>query len=68
MQIFLKDFTIIFSKFLHVRNQEIKPNMPKNYGINIFDYEAPRSLILTVVHLGQHLCTSTHFTNVNLIN
>jgi hypothetical protein len=27
-----------------VRNQEIKLNMPKNFGINIFDYEGPQSL------------------------
>jgi len=47
MRIFLKEFTIIFLNTVHVRNQEIKLNMPKNYGINIFDYEGPRSLTHT---------------------
>jgi len=32
-----------------VRNQEIKLNMPKNYGINIFDHEGPQALTHTVV-------------------
>ena len=44
MQIFFKGFYNYFSKFLHVRNQEIKLNMPKNYGINVFECEGPRSL------------------------
>jgi hypothetical protein len=48
MCIFFKVFYNYFSKFLHVRNQEIEQNMPKNYGINIFDYEGPRSLTHTV--------------------
>jgi len=39
MQIFFKGFYKYFSKFLHVRNQEIKLNMPKNYVVNIFEYE-----------------------------
>ncbi len=26
-----------------MRNQEIKQNMPKNYGFNIFDYEAHKN-------------------------
>ncbi len=48
MRIFFKGFYNYFSKFLHVRNQEIKLNMPKNYGINIFDYEGPSSLTHTL--------------------
>ena len=39
MRIFFKGFYNYFSKFLHVRNQEIKLNMPKNYVVNIFQYE-----------------------------
>ncbi len=52
MWTFFKGFHNYFSKFLHVRNQEIKLNTPKNclknYGINIFDYERPRSLTHTL--------------------
>ena len=48
MKIFFKGYYNYFSKFQHVRNQEIKLNMPKNYGINIFDYEGPQSLTHTV--------------------
>ncbi len=33
-------------------NHEIKLSMPKNYGINIFDYEGPRSL----THMVALLC------------
>ncbi len=44
MPIFFKGFYNYFSKSLHVRNQVIKLNMLKNYGINIFDYEGPQSL------------------------
>ncbi len=39
IQIFFKGFYYYFSEFLHVRNQEIKLNMPKNYVVNIFEYE-----------------------------
>ncbi len=68
---FLKDFTNViresylsrnigfynyFSKFLHVQNQEIKLNMPKNYGINIFYYEDPLSLTHTVLTNILNLC------------
>jgi len=45
---FLKDFKIIFLNFYKLRNQEIKLNMPKNYGINIFDFEGPLSLTHTI--------------------
>jgi len=42
---FLKDFTLIFFNFYM---WEIKLNMPKNYGFNIFDYDGPRSLTHTI--------------------
>ncbi len=48
MRIFFKGFYNYFSKFLHVRNQEIKLSMSKNYGINIFDSDDPQSLTHTV--------------------
>jgi len=58
MWMFFKGFYNYFSKFLRVRNQEIKLNMPTNYGINIFDYEDPRSLTHTIVNI----------TDIELVN